>query len=618
LVCLIGFAFAIQTNAQSVNQKWVETYNGSGNTTDKSTAMVTDASNNVYVTGKSKNGANYDFVTVKYNSAGVERWMATYAGPGCSNCYGGSIYNDEPVDITVDASGNVYVTGKSYSVTSTPYSCEEYTQCQLEDAAASLGWTLSLVEGEDWVMLMDVVYEMCQDGVEDGSLCLEGGNYDYATVKYNSKGVEQWVARYNGTGNAGDYPKAIDVDNAGNVYVTGNSYGVGTLYDWATVKYNANGVEQWVIRSNGYNNGNDAASDLAVDGAGNLVVVGQRDSYFSTMKINPNGVGIWGSSISSGVALDKATSVTIDDFDNVYVTGESHNYTNGNYTIIAYMTVKYSANGTKQWSAVYKNAANEPPAGIEVDGSGNVYVTGTTPNTYNDDYVVLKYNSAGAQEWIAIYDGAPCSSNPPSNPGNVGYWCVPGDHAKGMAIDDNGNVYVTGTSYVTSQGYDIATVKFNTNGGQEWVKTYNGSKNGNEGATAIAVDGKGKNIYVSGSVVNSQYSDYATIKYTVKGGKNRMAPETEEDLAIDAEESIDMENRISIYPNPTNGIFMIETGSQGQFEVNIYGPTGQLVIKETLGDSYQSKFDLSEYPKGIYFIQLISGGKIENRKIVVQ
>ncbi|MBK7631231.1 MAG: SBBP repeat-containing protein [Ignavibacteriales bacterium] len=78
-----------------------------------------------------------------------------------------------------------------------------------------------------------------------GNIYVTGVSYEngtannYATVKYNSAGVEQWVEIYDGTGSNDDYGTAVKVDNLGNVYVTGFSVGIPITsgYDYATIKY---------------------------------------------------------------------------------------------------------------------------------------------------------------------------------------------------------------------------------------------------------------------------------------------------------------------------------------------------------------------------------------------
>src|SRR6185503_2681231 len=99
---------------------------------------------------------------------------------------------------------------------------------------------------------------------------------DYATIKYNRKGQRLWVARYDSPApaNAPDRGNAVAVDASGNVYVTGESDDLGTETDYATVKYNKSGVEQWVARYNDPANAFDQATGVAVDTAGNVHVSG--------------------------------------------------------------------------------------------------------------------------------------------------------------------------------------------------------------------------------------------------------------------------------------------------------------------------------------------------------
>ena len=78
-----------------------------------------------------------------------------------------------------------------------------------------------------------------------------GQGHEYATIKYDSAGEQQWVAPYNGPG-ADDFARAIAVDSFGNVYVTGYSRRfAGGDFDYATIKYDSSGQQQWVARYNG-------------------------------------------------------------------------------------------------------------------------------------------------------------------------------------------------------------------------------------------------------------------------------------------------------------------------------------------------------------------------------
>jgi hypothetical protein len=84
--------------------------------------------------------------------------------------------------------------------------------------------------------------------------------------------VEAWVTRYH---NLNSSAKAIAVDGSGNVYVTGVDDGGTSGGDYLTIKYDSSGLEQWVARYNGPGNDSDWASALAIDSSGNVYVTGQ-------------------------------------------------------------------------------------------------------------------------------------------------------------------------------------------------------------------------------------------------------------------------------------------------------------------------------------------------------
>jgi hypothetical protein len=106
---------------------------------------------------------------------------------------------------------------------------------------------------------------------------------DYVTIKYSPSGDTLWVRQYNGPGGIDDYATAIAIDITGNIYITGASIGAGTSYDFATVKYNSSGVQQWISRYNSAPSGNDYGYAIAVDGLNNVYVAGTSQGSSSAM-----------------------------------------------------------------------------------------------------------------------------------------------------------------------------------------------------------------------------------------------------------------------------------------------------------------------------------------------
>lgn len=80
------------------------------------------------------------------------------------------------------------------------------------------------------------------------------------------------MATYNGTGNGYDCAHAIELDESGNVYITGESMGEGDS-DYVTIKYDTNGNEIWIDRYDGPGSP-DSASSILVDRSGNVYITG--------------------------------------------------------------------------------------------------------------------------------------------------------------------------------------------------------------------------------------------------------------------------------------------------------------------------------------------------------
>jgi hypothetical protein len=317
-------------------------------------------------------------------------------------------------------------------------------------------------------------------------------------------GTEQeWVARYNGPGNGLDEAHAINVDDSGNVYVTGYSYGSGANPDYATIKYGPYGNQIWAARYNGPGNYQDAAYSIALDAAGNVYVTGYsygsgNDADYATIKYDANGNQVWVARYTGpGNFHDQAHSLALDATGNVYVTGWSY----GSATHFDYTTIKYDGNGNHIWVARYNGPGNldDEAYSLGLDAAGNVYVTGHSYGSgTNYDYATIKYDGDGNQIWVERYNG----------PGN-GY-----DLANSLALDAARNVYVTGLSVGSGTNGDYATIKYDADGNQLWVARYNGPGNILDEAYSLALDAAGNVYVTGGSTGSDTQYDYATIKYS--------------------------------------------------------------------------------------------------------
>ncbi|MEO0101145.1 MAG: SBBP repeat-containing protein [candidate division WOR-3 bacterium] len=359
-------------------------------------------------------------------------WARRYNGPGNDQ--------DEGYAIAVDGSGNVYVAG------------------------------FSTGSGTDW---------------------------DYATMKYNSSGQLQWVKRYEGPGQ--DKAVAMVIDDSGNVYVTGYVVNSGTGRDCMTIKYNSSGETQWEAIYNGPENSDDWCEGVAVDDSGNVYVTGCSNSQLLLIRYKSNGVqelvlrGLFGGSYALGHA------VAVDDKGNIYLGGTRYT----SFSHYDYLTAKFRpAFPYLRWNQFYNGPANGDDYlfGMAIDNEGNVYVTGRSDGVYRD-YATIKYDSSGLIQWVKRYDG----------PANYR------DEARAIAVDGGGNVYVTGGSYTTTTNFDLVTIKYASSGEEEWVVRYNGLSNDDDYGHAIALDESG-NVYVTGYSTGSGTDwDYITIKYNSSG-----------------------------------------------------------------------------------------------------
>jgi len=199
---------------------------------ESGTRVIIDPQGNVIAVGELQGGTpQQQHPLVKYSNEGVALWTNIIAGPGYS---GGGV-----PEIATDAAGNVFlVAGTPGSGSSTA----DYTTVKYSSAGVPL-WTNRFVDPNAGTPAM---FGTATDNAGNVYWAIEsaspggGANYNYVTLKYAATGAAVWTNRYNGPANASDTPRAMTVDKAGGVYVTGTSSSGGTSFsalDWATVKY---------------------------------------------------------------------------------------------------------------------------------------------------------------------------------------------------------------------------------------------------------------------------------------------------------------------------------------------------------------------------------------------
>lgn len=313
------------------------------------------------------------------------------------------------------------------------------------------------------------------------------GKNDYVTLAYSNSGVPLWTNYYNGPANGDSYTRAVVVDNAGNVFVTGKSANTNGDFDYATIKYSGTGTPLWTNR---YSHGSTSAMVLGTNG--NLFITGRAGlvAYSSSGQI------LWTNNFAGA-------AIAIDNGNTIFVTGELWSGTSFDYA-----TVAYSGAGIPLWTNLYIGAANQTdsPQAIAVDGSGSVVVTGESWNGTSDDFLTVAYSNGGSPLWTNRYDG-PVSGE---------------DLDTSLAVDGNGTVFVTGES-ASSSGFEAhsayATVAYSNTGVPLWTNRFRGPDSTyNDFPKAIAVDTSG-NVFVTGRSGNTfgVSSDYATVGYSGTG-----------------------------------------------------------------------------------------------------
>ncbi len=328
-----------------------------------------------------------------------------------------------------------------------------------------------------------------------------GDSRDPLVAKYDSQGNLLFTKQF-GTLRF-DTLYGIDTDAQGNFYVAGITEGdlaapkQSVTSDAIVAKFDSNGNQQW-IQQFGQNQIFQTYS-IDVDDAGNAYLTGidVKSAPFPSLvtddfwvsKFDTNGNQQWFTEVGSvDNAFDESYDVTVSNDGSVYSTG----WTLGdlaapNAGVYDAHINKFDNNGQLQWSRQLGTSDYEWGWGVDTDSQGNVYATGWTlgdlggENAGSYDGWLAKYDSQGNQQWIR-------QAGSPSD-----------DEAFDIFIDSNDNIFVTGYTENDLGGsdtrFDAFAARYDSNGNQVWVTQF-GTPDIDQ-AYDITGDDAG-NLYVTG------------------------------------------------------------------------------------------------------------------------
>ncbi len=405
LTLLISLLAMPSIQAQ-LSPTWVRSYPGNF---IQFADMVADASGNVIVaaTVTDSFGLDENIVTLKYDSAGTLLWAIQHDSGGF----------DRAVAIAVDAAGNTYVTGigvmsnenrgDMMTISYDPAGAQRWVALRDNGFNTVEQPTGIAVDGDGNVVVIGASFE------PSGASECPAGSADAVTLKYSSVGTLLWEQRFDEPHPSGCFdegPVSVAVDPIGDIYLAGisqfNFSGVNP--DSLVLKYSSDGALQWASRVDTSSSG-DYARRIAVDGSGVYVSSdsvgfdGEQSTDYDilTMKLQPTTGGVvWTARFDSGAkSTETVADLALDPDGNVLVTGTSVTSTG----TLDYVTLKYSAAGISQWVATYDGTGWDEATGLAVDATGHVYVTGfSAANSF--DIATVKYDPDGVQVDVALYD----------------------------------------------------------------------------------------------------------------------------------------------------------------------------------------------------------------------
>lgn len=331
---------------------------------------------------------------------------------------------------------------------------------------------------------------------------VQSRNMNLSLRREQSSGIGfRWVSRYH-SGQAGRHISTDLVgDEEGNVYVVGEVPNEQGHADMAIIKYDSDGVEQWLRTFDPSQGQDDRAHRVGLLSNGNLVIAGTINfsgtPQIVALSLNPTGQVVWtvpltGDTISSGEAVDLATGpngITV-------ITGTS--ISRGNRDIA---TFQVSANGEIRSANRFDGGGDDEAASVAIDGAGNFLIVGTSAGEGSgDDMISVLYNQRGIELWNNRQSSADAHD----------------DFGRVARFDSQGRPIAIGARFGEKTGLDIAVTRYSTTGNIQFNVTESSRGTVDDLPTTAVIDGSDA-ILIAG---DSRPGNRPTEAFVVKLDRN--------------------------------------------------------------------------------------------------
>ncbi|PCH66639.1 MAG: hypothetical protein COC01_07540 [Bacteroidetes bacterium] len=608
LIIQVDRGHTIGASAPHQGIKWSSFY-GSINS-DRGTGLYVDLSKNQYLYGfswsinlpglfgvvQTYNSGNQDVFVAKFNELHELDWATFYGG----------MDNEDPTRIVVDGAGNVYFIGGTFSSNFPLF--DPGAPAFFRDFSSGLAGFIVVLNNQGDTKLWATHFTPGIDIVIDGSgnifivgfgnvdIVAPFGAYSQSTggsgfiSKFNSSFNQVWSTQFGG---GTDYINSVDVDNTGNIYITG--YTSAPLAGAPLCDVPTNGG--FPLCNPG---GNAYYQDTKGDVGGGL-----HDAFVAVFDNNNSLIY---STYFGGDGDDRSNAITVDAFGNIYIAGKTTSATPASTLCGVPATGRFPL--------------CDPPSSTffqdNLWGSSDAFFAG--------------FNGA-KEPIVSMYYGGPG-----------------GEEALDITTDDAGRVYFVGTTWSSDSfpvefrgpyynqdmglGFipDGFIVQFNANQQRVWA-SYLGIS-GTASINSVVVRDNNK-IFFSGYVQG--FTDNFPIVCSDTAShycQQQMASHPNSDAVIgkhivDNPVGIDeysqglTDNDLLIYPNPTSGNINIQLNldQKQNIVISVYSVIGELLYSEkheNKSGKFNKQLDVSALSDGMYLVLLQTGEKMIARKLIIQ